>query len=238
MPEVYCIHNKINKRCYVGWTSKTAIWRFSLHVRDHKTESSKNKILYKSMRKHGVDNFVMDVIFTTKENELARELEEFCIKEFELNRCCFKNGIGLNMTDGGEGVTGYVFDDKTKKKMSESAKSRFKVKGHPRTGSKMSSELKAHLSLMNSGEKHPLFGKKGYWHGKTRSVEWRNSQSEKMKKVVQKTQHIYAILYKDGRRELAVGLREVSEKLGVTKNKVINWVYKSHANQDFRLVRM
>jgi hypothetical protein len=70
-------------------------------------------------------------------------------------------GILHNRTDGGEGLSGTIRSDETRRKISEAKKN-------------MSDETRKKMSEANKGEKNPYFGKTGELHhnyGKTASKE-------------------------------------------------------------------
>ena len=61
---IYKITNKINNKCYIGQTIKTAEERW----KEHQThafgthENDVNKTLYKAIRKYGLENFTFEVL--------------------------------------------------------------------------------------------------------------------------------------------------------------------------------
>lgn len=61
---IYKITNKINNKCYIGQTIKTAEQRW----KEHQThafgshENDRKKILYRAIRKYGIENFTFEVI--------------------------------------------------------------------------------------------------------------------------------------------------------------------------------
>lgn len=97
---VYLITNKINSKKYVGWTSLSLKRRWFLHC------NRKNcKALRGAIDKYGVDNFVVEAIFTPSTKEEAGKLEIENIKFYNT-----KAPHGYNLTDGGEGVRGLPDD--------------------------------------------------------------------------------------------------------------------------------
>lgn len=72
MCRIYIIRNTINSKVYVGQTKKTLSNRFS----NHKSAARHNGdyILGKAMRKHGIENFYIELIEEC-ENSLANERE-------------------------------------------------------------------------------------------------------------------------------------------------------------------
>ena len=104
---VYKITNAKTNKCYIGITTQGVdkrwtqhVSRFNLGERDHK--------LYQSMRKHGIENFKMDVICCAIKDEHLGELEEMFIKKFN----CFNRGYNMTCGDG-------VLSKDTRKKISD-----------------------------------------------------------------------------------------------------------------------
>ena len=61
---IYKITNKVNNKCYIGQTIKTAQERWKEHQQhafgNHPNDI--NKTLYKAMRKYGLENFIFEVL--------------------------------------------------------------------------------------------------------------------------------------------------------------------------------
>lgn len=87
---IYRITNIVNSKFYIGKTTKTIQERFKRHCYNHKDQ---NTYLYKSMRKHGIDKFIVDIIEETDFDSL-NEREIHWIKTLQPH---------YNMTSGGEG---------------------------------------------------------------------------------------------------------------------------------------
>lgn len=66
----------------------------------------------------------------------------------------------VNATWGGEGTSGKVFSEETRKKMSESKKGEFMGELNPFYGKRHSEESKKKMSESRKGELHPMFGKR------------------------------------------------------------------------------
>lgn len=90
---IYCITNKINGKKYIGKTERTLEDRFEGHLRGAKYGNQ--TYLYRAMRKHGEDNFVIEQI---EECQNVDEREQFWITEFDT-----LIPSGYNMTKGGTG---------------------------------------------------------------------------------------------------------------------------------------
>lgn len=94
---IYKITNIINGKIYIGKTTKTIEERFKEHVKTAKLGKGYN--LHKAIRKHGQENFKIEVIFVNSSNEILNKMEMFFIKKFQSH-----NPLkGYNMTLGGEG---------------------------------------------------------------------------------------------------------------------------------------
>ncbi len=92
---IYKVTNLITKKNYIGKSTKTLAERKKSHLKN-----VKRGILcqfYNSIRKHGENNFIWEIIIECNEFLLLNELEIFFIKKYD----SFKNGY--NMTLGGEG---------------------------------------------------------------------------------------------------------------------------------------
>jgi group I intron endonuclease len=91
---IYKIVNEINNKVYVGFTSN-----FQKRVRDHKSASRCNttKALYRAFQKYGIDAFVFEEIYQTKDRQHAlNDMEPLFIEMYEAF------GVkGYNMNPGG-----------------------------------------------------------------------------------------------------------------------------------------
>lgn len=150
---IYKITSPVGK-VYIGKSK-------DIHKRFHQYKLLLCKLqrkLYHSLRKHGVDNHIFEIIHECSESEINL-LEIRYIDEFK----CFNSKSGLNLRKGGEGGSvsdetrkrmsswqiGKVHSEETKKKISKSL-----------TGKKQSAESILKRSQSESGEKNCWFGKK------------------------------------------------------------------------------
>ncbi len=92
-------------------------------------------------------NLIVDILEDNLTEEEAFERERWYIKR--LGRKNIKTGKLVNFTDGGEGQSGRICSDETKKKMSLTRKG----KPSPRKGAKLSDETKKKVSESKKGKK-------------------------------------------------------------------------------------
>ena len=159
MGVIYCITNNLNGKFYVGKTKRSLEVRFKEHFKE-------KTYIGRVMRKHGIENFTVEVLETCFVDKL-NERERYWIAELDC-----KDPNGYNLTDGGDGLTGCT--QGTRAKMSETQKiigSRppsFKGKHH-------SAEARAKLSKAGKG-------KPSHKKGKPLSAETRAKMSASQKK--------------------------------------------------------
>lgn len=123
---------------YIGKGKKN---RHTLHLMPYslKEKSHKNRTILKAMR-DGVE-VVSEILFQNlDESEAhAKEIELIALYGRRVNGGCLTNA-----TDGGEGVSGWIASEETRKKMSESHK-----------GYKFPEETRRKISEIQKGKKHP-----------------------------------------------------------------------------------
>jgi len=94
---IYSIKNRINNKIYIGQTTRKYLYR----VNEHKKQSLIKKqkyYLYKSMNKHGIENFEFNIIVTGIKNlHLLNELEKHYIRIYNSNN----SNYGYNVKIGG-----------------------------------------------------------------------------------------------------------------------------------------
>ena len=172
---IYQILNKVNQKVYIGITTRdNPIDRWNEHLNDY---SRLDFILYRAMRKHGIENFEFSVLEQTDSLETLKKLEMRYIQEY--NSC---GSNGYNMTLGGDGLFGYEHSKETKRKISEANTGKTFSEEHKRKLSEarknciQSEETKRKISQSLKGANNPM-------HGASRSEETKRkiSQSKKGK---------------------------------------------------------
>lgn len=99
---VYFLRNRVNGKIYVGVTTKGVLQRFAGHCES--ANSGGTSRLYSAMRKYGTAMFVPVQIGTAMSKEQLFAMERRAIACFGSN----DSALGYNMTNGGEGLEGYV----------------------------------------------------------------------------------------------------------------------------------
>jgi group I intron endonuclease len=192
-PAVYIISNKANSKRYVGKAINGAEKRWARHKRD--AERGVDTLFYRAIRKYGEDSFHVVGKLELGEGFTAGKTKEQineALKTLEIIQIRISGTAdpskGYNMTEGGEGLSGFTHSQETRKKMSVSAMGNTRNLGHRHSaeslakmgvvqsgkiisletreklrianlGKKRSDNVRAKMSAARSGEKHHRFGK-------------------------------------------------------------------------------
>lgn len=146
---IYQITNTVNGKIYIGKTTKTIEERFQGHIRHSRRQGQ--TLLYRALRKYGTEAFITTELESGFDNEDAlNEAEIRYIAELKPQ---------YNMTAGGDGTSGLVVSEETRKKLSEVRKGKPKSEEHKRKiseakkGKPKSEEHKRKLSESHKGKK-------------------------------------------------------------------------------------
>lgn len=99
---IYCITNKVNGKQYIGQTNTSVSKRYAEHLRCANSDVDTSSLLYRAIRKYGVDNFYVDSLelvtsdTKTELKDLLNDREIFYVA----NKGTYKPK-GYNMTKGG-----------------------------------------------------------------------------------------------------------------------------------------
>lgn len=133
---IYKITNTTNSKAYVGQSSDIKV-RFKSHISDLKRGAHSNRYLQNSWSKHGEEAFEFEILeLCTKDKTSEREI--YWIKKLNT----FNDGY--NLTEGGEGATGYEFTEADRIKMSKAQEGNQKW-----LGKKHSKESRAKIAESN-----------------------------------------------------------------------------------------
>lgn len=120
MAIVYKIICEITGGVYIGWTSQALQARFAKHCRNRR----RNCYLAACIQKYGKSAFRAEQLYEFESEGEAISKEVELIAALKTNRCTHPFGDGMNMTDGGEGTTGYRHDVATKEVIRQASKGR------------------------------------------------------------------------------------------------------------------
>lgn len=155
MPFIYKITSPIG-RVYVGSTGKDNIESRWLDYK--KMSCKKQRKLYNSFKKYGVDNHIFEVICECKIEDML-ELEA---KYGSLFNVLSRNNLNLRLPKKGDVYVGVSEETRQKislGKQNMSLETRMKI-GAAHKGKIISKEQREFQSFLMSGEKHPMYGKK------------------------------------------------------------------------------
>lgn len=152
---VYLITNIKNGKQYVGQTKLLPGDRWKQHLR-----SKSSTYLSRAIRKYGPYSFTFNILKRTKTKFLANYFESRFISQLKTRN----SEIGYNLTDGGEGNSGWRPSEETRKNMSKSALGNTNHLGfvntlesiqrmqYVHTGVVISEETKNKMSLAHTGK--------------------------------------------------------------------------------------
>jgi group I intron endonuclease len=83
---VYLIRNDINKKIYIGQTSKNIATRFMQHTSSAKKQRNNCYKLENAINKYGKENFTIEEILRTENEEDANQLEISFTRKIFLRR--------------------------------------------------------------------------------------------------------------------------------------------------------
>lgn len=138
----YKIINLINGKIYIGKTDNIQK-RWNAHKSAARKKDPKDYAhVHRAMNKYGFDNFIIEKIeeFDLEIDALNSEIN--LITKFKTKN----RNIGYNLTDGGEGASGFRFSDDQKKIMSDRRKGKYIGENNPFYGEKHTEKTKNIIS--------------------------------------------------------------------------------------------
>lgn len=109
---LYKITNQITGKIYVGYTRGKVLERWKQHCRDARNNST--AYFHKCICKYGEDRFHVRLLMIFTSKNQAMQAEKKYIADQQLNRARYRDGIGMNLTDGGDGSGGHLRSDEAK----------------------------------------------------------------------------------------------------------------------------
>lgn len=156
-------------KVYIG-QSKDCLNRWNKYY--SKLDCKGQVLLYRSLKKYGVENHKFEVIITCSEDELD-ELERYYQELYNV----INPNIGLNCCLVKAGIRNKLYNKETRekirlanigKKLSEETKQKLR---EINLGKKLSEETKLKLSELRKGENNPMYGKKMSDEAKRKKAE-------------------------------------------------------------------
>lgn len=145
---IYRAENLITRKSYIGKTIRTLNERKLEHLN---RMSQRKSYFHNALKKYGLNAFEWQVIEKSKSELELNTLEQHYIQYYKT-----KYPNGYNLTNGGEGVIGYVMTTKHKENLSQSKMG----KKNPQFGKSPSIETRKKMSLSSKGKSKPNgFGK-------------------------------------------------------------------------------
>lgn len=113
---IYQIKNIQNNKIYIGQTIHTLENRINGHIKC--ANQNKPQLICKAIRKYGQHNFKWMILGYCNSKEELNEAERICIEHFRSN----DKRYGYNLTNGGDGPSGYKHSYNAKIKISKKSK--------------------------------------------------------------------------------------------------------------------
>lgn len=212
---IYCFENTRNNMMYIG-KSVDLKKRLLDHINNLRKNEDECLYLQNAWKKYGEGVFKIYVLeVCPKESISEREIHYIKIMRT-------KRPFGYNLTDGGDGSSGYIHSEESKLILSQIRKDKYSGVNHPRygvllsdetkekirkslTGRKASVETKNKLSESKSGKNHYSFGRKKNNSSKYLGVYFRNNRWAVRIKIDGKSVHVGTY---DTEKEAAIAYNE------------------------------
>lgn len=156
---VYKITNRINNKIYIGKTcNKNPFNRWARHLNTAKYKTTTNhtyQLVHKAINKYGKENFTFEVIERCDVEETGLERERFWIEYYKSNVYKYGNEFGYNLTEGGDGSSGFKHSEDSKLKMSQTRKGTRLGIENTFYGKHHSQKTKQLIRDANKGKKQP-----------------------------------------------------------------------------------
>lgn len=102
---IYKITNKVNGKIYIGKTCRNIAIRWREHC--SKSNQQDKYYLHNAIHKYGKDNFIIEVIDSTEDENIINDLEKKWIKYYNSQ----DRKYGYNLTEGGDGNLHYSWEE-------------------------------------------------------------------------------------------------------------------------------
>lgn len=177
---IYKATNKINGKAYIGKTEKNLEIRKKQHLNDYKNS---NFAFHRALQKYGEENFDWQILCDVQTIEELNQQEQYYIKLFETF-----GSNGYNMTDGGEGQSGWNPFESTRKLWSKQRKGKAPWNKGNRTQKQILSEEEKQQRQKEANKK------------RSKSLKGRDPWNKG--KICNQTRTVYKVIYKDGTEKI------------------------------------
>ena len=205
--QAYLITNKINNKAYVGITTRSLDRRWYEH---RFVANSCGQLLGKAIKKYGEDSFEIKPIASAKTLEALKSVEKDLIVQFGT-----KVPNGYNLTDGGEGTSGFKQNPETVKRLTDLKR-----------GTKATEETKAKMRLAHGKEKNHFYGK-----NHTEEAKKKNAEAHSKGTILGISKELAVVVEMTGPKEI--------KYLGFSPTRVyccVNGQQKTHKNFTFKRI--
>ena len=137
---IYKATNRVNGKVYVGQTVRP----LEVRIAEHKRHS--NTPFDKAIQRHGIDNFVFEIIDRAETVEELNQKEKHWIEYYSS-----MGENGYNVCEGGDNTMGYRHREDSKQKMSLAKKTAYVGNGNPFYGKHHSEESRKKMSATRMG---------------------------------------------------------------------------------------
>ena len=161
--------------CHIGQTKGTLSDRIIQHYKEKKS------YIGRALRKYGKENFSWYILCECSSKKELDDREKFYIQEYNTRI------NGYNLTNGGDGVHGWVPSEETRKKISEANKGQIPwIKGKHQTKDHIKKRIEATRRKLKGRKRKPFSeetrkkmseARKRNWE----NVEYRKYHTERMK---------------------------------------------------------
>ena len=226
---VYKITSLLNGMIYVGKTTRSLKERIGEHCRQKNTS-----LIDRAIQKHGLENFIVEVLEQCETIEQLNEREIFWIAKLNC-----KHPNGYNQTDGGDGLTGCTDSTRQKlseinkgKKMPDTARAKLSAKqteiaNRPGESERRSQWMTDYYAKPGSIEKKSAEQKKRFENpverekARQRSTGRKHKDSAKMKLSATKKQKIAYPVLETELENRKITRRGLAKMLGVSHTTII-----------------
>jgi group I intron endonuclease len=149
MHYLYRITNNLDGKIYIG-QSNNPEYRWKQHKYDSQ-RTDPIQYIHRAIAKHGIENFVFEVIAGCKTQEDTDETESLLIKQYDSRNKEHGYNLMIGGSHGGH-------SEETKQKQSKATLQQIATQGHPAQGNKWTDEQRTKLSeTLKSLDKEAIY---------------------------------------------------------------------------------